>query len=243
MKNTFAFTISAAALLWSTAFAEGLTRGSVSGAVLDGLGKPIEGARIWIKPSLTTGLVQARTAEDGRYHAEGLLNIPYNTYAWYKMTYREKTLCMRVAPAALSQYDSFVPTDGVTRNFRLKISGPIDDRGDIYYGGDLRVFYQGISRDASVEVKFEPLGPLADGSIGKTLTRSPKDMMISDVPVGAYRVTALITDASGQKRAARLSRKNFDSNPTPEVTVEWQSKDSCIGSFGNGLDREYLYIE
>jgi len=25
--------------------------------------------------------------------------------------------------------------------------------------------------------------------------------------------------------------------------VEWQSKDSCIGSFGNGLDREYLYIE
>ena len=243
MKRTFAFTFSAAALLWSTAFAEGLTRGSVSGVVLDGQGKPIEGARIWVKPSLTTGLVQVRTREDGRYHAEGLLNIPYNTYAWYKTTYREKTLCMRVAPMALNQYDSFVPTDGVTRNFKLKTSGVIDDRENIYYGGDLRVFYQGISRDANVDVKFEPLGPLADGSMGKTLTRSPKDMMISDVPVGAYRVTAVVTDASGRKRAARLSRKNFDNNPTLEVTVEWQSKDSCIGSFGNGLDREYLYIE
>ncbi len=41
------------------------TRGSVSGLVLDGQGKPIEGARIWIKPSITTGLVQAHSGEDG----------------------------------------------------------------------------------------------------------------------------------------------------------------------------------
>ena len=242
MNKAIFTTITSGLLMLSMAFAEGGTRGSVSGTVLDGQGKPIEGARIWVKPSLTTGLVQTRTDETGRYKADGLLQIPYNTFAWYKTTYRDKTICMRVAPATLNQYDSFVPTDGVVRNFRLRISGPIDDRGDIYYGGELRVFYQEIPRDAVVEVKFEPLGPLADGSTGKTLVRTPKDMMIDDVPVGAYRVTAQVTEASGRKRSARLSRKNFDNNPTPDVTVEWESKDSCIGSFGNGLDRAYLYI-
>ena len=75
--------------------------GAVTGVVMDGQGKPIEGARIWVKPSLTTGLVEARTDEKGQYHAEGLIPIPYNTYAWMKTTYREKNLCMRVAPAKL----------------------------------------------------------------------------------------------------------------------------------------------
>jgi hypothetical protein len=242
MKKQLIVKFAAATLLLGVALAETGARGVVSGVVTDANGKPLEGVRIWIKPSITTGLVQARTGEDGRYKAEGLLNIPYNTFAWYKMTYRDKNLCMRVAPAALNQYDSFVPTDGATRNFKLRIAGPIDDRDGIFYGGDLRVFYTNISREATVDVKFEPLGPLADGSTGKTLVRNPKDMMISDIPVGGYRVTAQITD-HGQKRTARLSRKNFDPNPVGEVTVEWESKDSCIGSFGNGLDREYLYIQ
>lgn len=222
------------------AFADDGSRGTVSGVVVNSQGKPLEGARLWIKPALTTGLVQARTGPDGRYRAEGLLNIPYNTFAWYKMTYRDKTLCMRVAPVAVNQYDSFVPTSGVVRNFKLQISGPIDDRGDIYYGGQLRVF---TPSTMAVEMRFEPLGPLADGSAGKTLVRSVKDQMIEDIPVGAYRVTAQITEPSGRKRAARLSHKNFDTNPATEVTVEWESKDSCIGSFGNGLDRAFLWIQ
>lgn len=242
MKILSVMTIAAASLMMSAAFAADMTGGSVHGTVVDSQGKPIEGARIWVKPSLTTGLVETRTDEKGQYKAEGLLKIPYNTFAWYKTSYGDHKVCLRVAPEKLAQYDSFVPTDGVTRNFKLKISGPIDDRDGISYGGELRVFYQGISRESKVDVTLEPLGPLADGSIGKTLVRSPKDMMIDDVPVGAYRATAQVTDASGRKRAARVSLKNFDNNPPSQVTVAWESKDSCIGSFGNGLDRSYLYI-
>ena len=93
------------------------------------------------------------------------------------------------------------------------------------------------------EVRFDPLGPLADGSMGKPLVRSPKDMMIADVPVGVYKITAQITDPNGRRRTARLSRKNFDANPAPETIMEWESKDSCVGSFGNGLDRAFLYIQ
>jgi len=225
------------------AFADEATRGTVSGSVVDAQGKPIEGARLWIKPALTTGLVQARTGPDGRYKAEGLLNIPYNTFAWYKVTYRDKTLCMRVAPVALNQYDSFVPKDGVARDFKLRISGPIDDRGDTFYGGQIRVFIQEIPRDSTIAVTFEPLGPLADGSVGKTIVRTMKDMMMDDIPVGGYRVTAQIQEPGGRKRAARLSRKSFTMDVAAEAIVEWESKDSCIGSFGSGLDRLFLYIQ
>ena len=230
-------------MVMAGAFAgEASSRGTVTGVVLDGQGKPIEGARIWVKPSLTTGLVQARTGSDGRYRAEGLLHIPYNTFAWTKLMYREKTVCLRVAPVALSQYDSFVPSTGVSRDFKLRISGPIDDRGDIYYGGKLRVFTQ-LPKGTAVEVTFEPLGHLADGSIGKTLVRAVKDQMIEDIPVGGYRVSAQIVESGSPRRTARVSRKNFDANPGSEVVVEWESKDSCVGSFGNGLDRSYLWIQ
>ena len=209
--------------------------------VLDGQGKPVEGARIWVKPSLTTGLVQARTGADGRYKAEGLINVPYNTFAWIRMSYRDKNLCMRVAPSAVNQYDSFVPEGNVTRDFKLRVSGLIDDRDNIYYGGEIRVFYQELSPRATVEFKFEPLGPLADGSAGKTLVRSPKDMMIEDVPVGAYRVTATVIEPTGRRRAGHVGRQS--SAMGSETVMEWESTDSCIGSFGNGLSRAFLYVQ
>src|SRR5689334_21495965 len=133
MKFFIATIVAAAAAFSGIAHAESNTRGVVSGVVQDAQGKPLEGVRIWVKPSLTTGLVQARTGPDGRYQAQGLLMIPYNTYAWYKTTYRDKDLCLRVAPEAVNQYDSFVPADGAVRNFKLRISGLIDDRDNIYY--------------------------------------------------------------------------------------------------------------
>src|SRR5258707_873575 len=129
---------------------------------------------------------------------------------------------MRVAPVAINQYDSFVPKDGVKRDFKLRISGPIDDRGDMFYGGQLRIIVQEIQRDSVIEVKFEPLGPLADGSTGKTITRVVKDMMIEDIPVGAYRTTAQIQEPSGRRRPARLSRKSFSSNVAADAIVGWE---------------------
>ena len=231
-----------AALFTGIAHTADNPREVVSGVVQDAGGKPLPGVRIWVKPSLTTGLVEIRTGPDGRYQAQGLLMIPYNTYAWYRTSYRDKNLCLRVAPEAVNQYDSFVPTDGAVRNFKLRISGLIDDRDNIYYGGEVRVFYEGLPRNSAVEVKFEPLGPLADGSTGTTVVRTPKDMMLEDIPVGAYRVTAQVTKPGGKKRPARLSRKGNDDSASTETSIEWESKDSCIGSFGNGLDRTYLYI-
>jgi hypothetical protein len=105
------------------------------------------------------------------------------------------------------------------------------------------VFVQDVPRDSAIEVRFEPLGPLADGSTGKTIVRVVKDMMIEDIPVGAYRATARIQEPNGRKRAAQLSRKSFTANVGPDAIVEWESKDSCIGNFGNGLDRIYLYVQ
>lgn len=40
--------------------------GAVTGTVLDTRGRPIAGAKVWIRPALTTGLVETRTGADGR---------------------------------------------------------------------------------------------------------------------------------------------------------------------------------
>src|SRR5581483_6145465 len=114
--------VAAGAMFLGVAQAAGNGGGVVSGVVQDAQGKPLEGVRVWIKPSVTTGLVEVRTGPDGRYRAQGLLMMPYNAYAWYRTTYRDKNVCLRVAPESVNQYDSFVPTDGAVRNFKLRIS-------------------------------------------------------------------------------------------------------------------------
>jgi hypothetical protein len=40
--------------------------GTISGRAVDSLGRPLAGARIWIRPALTGGLLQTRTDGDGR---------------------------------------------------------------------------------------------------------------------------------------------------------------------------------
>lgn len=231
-----------AAGLASAGSPESLGPGVVKGRVVDALGKPIAGAKVWIKPALTTGLVQTRTDANGQYSAEGLITtIPYNVFVWSKFTYNDKDVCMRVAPVSTDQYDSFVPKTGVVRDFRLKFTGPVEDRDDVFYGADLRILQNTLNK---VEVTFTPIAPLPDGTTGKPFTRSgERSAMLTNIPLGVYRVTAQMIEANGSRHPVRVSRTSSDeSTMGPSAVVDWQSKDSCVGSFGSGLDRSYLYI-
>lgn len=234
--------LTVAAGLASAGSPENLGPGVVKGRVVDTQGKPIAGAKVWIKPALTTGLVQTRTDANGQYSAEGLItSIPYNVFVWNKFTYNDKDVCMRVAPVSTDQYDSFVPKTGVVRDFKLKLTGPIEDRDDIFYGADLRILQ---NTPGKVEVTFTPMAPLPDGSAGKPFTRSgERSAMFTNIPLGVYRVTAQTIEANGARHPARVSRTSSDeSTMGPSTVVDWQSKDSCVGNFGSGLDRSYLYI-
>ncbi|MBK6487264.1 MAG: carboxypeptidase regulatory-like domain-containing protein [Gemmatimonadetes bacterium] len=68
----------------------------MAGIVIDAQGAPIAGAKIWVRPALTTGLLEATTDANGRYSVQGIATIPYRAYAWTFMNYAGKRLCLRL---------------------------------------------------------------------------------------------------------------------------------------------------
>jgi len=129
-----------ASLISSATPFEPYTLGVVSGVALDTRGKPIAGARIWVRPALTTGLLETMTDANGRDEVQGIARIPYRAYAWHQLQYRGKRLCLRLASENPADYDPFVPKEGVTRNFRWQLSGDIAPFSEDKFGADLRVF-------------------------------------------------------------------------------------------------------
>ena len=225
-------------------------KGTISGRAVDASSKPIAGALIWVKPAVTTGLVRTTTDAQGNYRVEGLPNVPYEVYAWAQPTYNGKRHCLRLGHDNPNDYNAVVPTQGVVRNFRWKLEGVIADRGnDTFFGGEVRLFtvWRGdndFSGNFKVEVKFTPTGPLVDGSTGKTVARIvnwAESPFARDVPVGAYRVTATLIDAGGQRSALEIGMS--DTSLGAQAAFEFKpSSSSCGGDFGNGTERAFMYI-
>jgi hypothetical protein len=118
--------------------------------------------------------------------------------------------------------------DGIVKDFRLKLSGRKPGKGkkspNSYWGGVLDVgevwannalvrLYPVGSR---IQFTLTPDGPLVDGSAGKPLTfdytlARPEDEMrgnatrFIDVPLGAYTLTATLTEPSGAKHSLSLA--------------------------------------
>src|SRR5690606_41035326 len=95
----------------------------------------------WIQPAITTGLVEVRTDANGRYLAEGLIDVPYTAKAWAYVTYGGRQVCVRLGMDSPVDYTAFVPAQGAVKNFRWQLTGPIEDLRDLneYFGGMLRV--------------------------------------------------------------------------------------------------------
>jgi hypothetical protein len=86
--------------------------GMIRGIAVDAHGARIAGAKIWIRPSLTTGLLDATTDANGKYSVQGLSTIPYLAYAWTFVQYGGKRVCLRLASDSDADYDSFIPDHG-----------------------------------------------------------------------------------------------------------------------------------
>jgi hypothetical protein len=93
----------------------------------------------------------------------------------------------------------------------------------------------------AIELKFEPTGPLVDGSTGRIVIRTltPDNHFAEDIPVGAYKVTATLVETDGARSPLKVgpSGKLAD-----ETAFEFKAPSSCGGNFGNGTEREFLYI-
>ncbi|GGJ20830.1 carboxypeptidase-like regulatory domain-containing protein [Deinococcus roseus] len=224
--------------------------GTVQGQVLDAQGKPVEGAQIWIKPVVTTGVAEALTDEHGKYLIDGLPPVGYRAYAWMEVPYRGKTFCLRLAQTSTAEYNPFNPRDGIVRNFVWKTSGRIpdqdlyDDMG--YFGGSMPLMAAfGQERFATqndqIEVELTPTGPLIDGSKGKVLTKvAPARGYVLDVPVGPYQVKATFISAKGKREALDVS--SYDGEYENSTVVEFKpAAASCKGSSASGSGRAYIY--
>ena len=220
---------------------------SVTGVVLDTQGRPIEGAKVWIEPALTTGLVELRTGADGRYSATSLINVPYTAKAWTTVDYNGHRFCLRLGMPSASDYNTFVPEHGAQRNFQWQLTGVIEDLSEYneYFGGMVRVMNAGYYQDYgnTLELTFTPTGPLIDGSTVSAFTRTldlSRGTDVYDIPVGPYRITAQLLGSDGQRYAVQLGPDTFDTEHEA-LDIDWTADGTCGN--GNGVDWNYLWLD
>lgn len=236
-----------------------LKPGSVQGQVLDTGGRPVEGVTVWIKPVVTTGVAQALTDENGRYEVSGLPPVGYRAYAWLGVRFQGQKFCYRLALPKTSEYNPFVPNEGVVRNFQWKLSGRVPDFDDDesslgYFGGSVSPLRGGdfsdrstigndrVNNDDQIELQLTPVGPLIDGSAGRTITRTVPALKVAvDVPIGTYKVKATLISEDGRREAVDVAA---DRNAAygAEATIKFKGTDGgCAGGYGGGAGSAYVY--
>lgn len=220
--------------------------GTVVGRAVTAAGKPIAGAKIWVKPVVTTGLYETRTDANGYYVASGLPPVGYRVYGWHEVEYRGERFCLRLGHKDPADYSPLNPAKGATRDLVWRTQGRIEDvelYSDMgYFGGSVAVMNELSvpARNAPLEFTLTPAGPLIDGSAGKTLTRKPNaEGYLLDVPVGVYKVTATVTE-NGSKKPVRLG--SSQGSLGAQATLEFKPLgQTCAGSSASGVGRAYLY--
>lgn len=219
---------------------------SVTGVAVDTQGRPIAGAKVWIEPAVTTGLVEVTTDSSGRYLVTDLPNVPYYAKAWTEVDYNGERFCLRLGMPNPGDFDAFTPEAGAVRNFQWQLSGVIEDLRDYdgYFGGELRLFLDGDMRGGEVELTFTPTGPLIDGSAGETLTAviNVNEMpFVSDIPIGTYRVTSVLLENGSRTplRTGTESSWNGYAGQTEAAALAF-APNGCGN--GNGTERAFLYL-
>jgi len=206
--------------------------------VLDAQGKPLPNAKVWVRPAVTTGLVEVHTGSDGRYTASSLVDVPYYAQAWTTVTYANRQYCMRLGMPNASDYDAFVPTAGAVRNFRWQLSGPIPGLDGAYFGGEIRLMGDGSYKQSdSVEVTLTPTAPLIDGSAGKAVVRRVGAYdFVRDVPVGQYSATVAVIGRNGAKTPLTVG---------PNISAGLPSMPLAFAPSGcgndNGTERAFIF--
>ncbi|MDJ1501242.1 carboxypeptidase-like regulatory domain-containing protein [Cytophagaceae bacterium BD1B2-1] len=197
-------------------------KGVVKGRVLDKDGKPVANAVIVASSTdyynkNSTGYSDA----SGNYSFSlptGIAEGSYSVSGTVTFQYQGKNYTMALYP---EQEGVFSAYDGAVRNFVFRLNGPrstTSDAEDMPLGGTLEVHAQPDNvNDKNLEITLEPMGPLVDGSTGKTLVVGlpENDYRIKDIPVGKYKITAR-DKVTGQQLGVAINGAFQDYAPAVE---------------------------
>lgn len=219
---------------------------SVTGTAMDTQGRPIAGAKVWIEPALTTGLIEVTTDSSGRYLVTDLISVPYYAKAWTEVDYGGERFCLRLGMPKPSDYDSFTPEAGFVRNFTWQLSGVIEDLRDYdgYFGGEVRLFLEGNMKGGEVEMTFTPTGPLIDGNTGQTLVSTinvNQELMVYDIPIGTYSVTSVLLENGSRTPLKTGIESSGDGYAGQSETAALTFTPNGCGN-SNGAERAFLYL-
>jgi hypothetical protein len=168
--------------------------GYATGKVVDILGNPIQGAEITANNTGNySNNVVGYTDANGIYKVKlrsGPLVGSFYIRGTAKVRYDGQTYTL---PLFTEDDGAFDPDKGAIKNLRLKTSGKrtgnFGDEG--YYGGQAEVDnWTQATRFSDIELTFKPVGPLIDGSTGKTFITKLNGYYADDVPLGKYTISA-----------------------------------------------------
>jgi hypothetical protein len=216
--------------------------GAIRGRVTTETGSPVAGARLRIVgytggAGLGRDIETVTSAADGTYRYK----VPRGQYEVLgdgPLEYDGQTYLFHLDPAD-GACDQALSDNGIVEDFVLRLHGLMQclegvdpNNADFYHGATVQAFSQlsGAAADDVVEYVFEPVGALADGSAGETLTMrrtvaahsnffGPLDgtSALHDIPLGRYEVTASLVGADGSRSPLLLSTLEAT---TPAESVE-----------------------
>ena len=201
----------------------------IKGIVRDEQGDPVRGARIRIagftgKPN---GLNAADTIKDAVTDARGRyrLAVPRGLYGISgeaDVRFDDKDYKALYLHPVDGNCEKQMSDSGIIKDFVLRLTGfmqcatsPDPQNAGFYSGAAIALVPQtsSVPSDAQVTLTLTPLGQLADGSDGKTLTFTRSFGALSnffgaieatntlhDIPLGRYRLTGFATLAGGQRQ-------------------------------------------
>ncbi|TDQ82837.1 carboxypeptidase-like regulatory domain-containing protein [Sphingobacterium yanglingense] len=202
----------------------GEEKGYATGKVLDGTGNPIPGARIVLDNTiLYASYIHGTTDKNGIYKIKAQLGA-WRTFAYADKTYNGQKYTMELFPDKTDAYNE----EGAVRNFTWKLEGRMPWEAENYYGGFVMLrsgdgFYED---EKDIELVFTPVGPLIDGSAGRTLSiRYGEDKWqnryeLQDIPIGRYKVKAILKK-NGTDQPLKVEDWDKQDGLKPEIQLDF----------------------
>jgi hypothetical protein len=224
----------------------------VEGTVKTIDGRPVPGATIRIAGATGAArgtAIRATTDANGRYRAKvplGHYNVDgFADIEYEGQNYKELWLDRGDAPCERVMSDK-----GIVRNFVLRLSGPkrctnglSPNNPDAYNGAYITAMTSAFPDDAVITFNLTPLGPLADGSKGRTIsiTRTGAALkkgggpinetsFLHDIPLGRYRVAAEVRYANGKREGTTLELRDGGTSSGRTLDITFHAN-----VFGGGI--------